>query len=162
MAALSNLRPSKEAVAQFTRTYSSHRPVIQRVLSAGCVLYALGVTYRSFSARPSSEPIAKKSKGKGKQAAGPTSGRPPRVAVRFASSAHSSTKFILGTQGRCRLLRKTVNDSADCYPAITVQGGHASCHALELAHLPHCHLALCRRAGWKVSCLARNFCHHLS
>ncbi|KAI0032482.1 ABC transporter transmembrane region 2-domain-containing protein [Vararia minispora EC-137] len=80
MVTLSTLRPSKERISQLTSTYSAYRPLIQRSLNAGLILYALGHTYRTLSARPSSDASTRKSKGKGKQVEG-QAGKPPRVAV---------------------------------------------------------------------------------
>lgn len=82
-ALMSNLAALKQAsairAAEFAKAYSNHRPLVQRGLTAGFVLYVLGTTYRGLSARPSSSSVRKgKGKGKGKD----DSGKPPRVAVR--------------------------------------------------------------------------------
>lgn len=76
---------SKEAVkkqaAQFANLYMSHRPIIQRSLNIGMVLYALSATYRGLSARPTP---SSKDKGKGKGKAKVIEGdvkKRPRVAV---------------------------------------------------------------------------------
>ncbi|EGN95442.1 hypothetical protein SERLA73DRAFT_76546 [Serpula lacrymans var. lacrymans S7.3] len=63
MAILSKIRPSDARLAQFAKTYAQHRPIVQRSLTVGFVLYVLGSTYRGLSARPASKGP---SKGKGK------------------------------------------------------------------------------------------------
>lgn len=78
---MSNLAALKQAsalrAAEFAKAYSKHRPLVQRGLTAGFILYVLGTTYRGLSAKPSSA-SSRKGKGKGKD----ESGKPPRVAVR--------------------------------------------------------------------------------
>lgn len=85
MAAHSTLRSSKlsEHVALLSKTYVKHRPVVQKLLTLGFVVYVLGSTYTSLSGKPSS---SKKGKEKAKEAAEAaekdrSSGKPPRVAV---------------------------------------------------------------------------------
>lgn len=75
MFAFSNKLRSKEIsqqIAHFTRLYSQHRPLIQRLLNSAFILYVLGTTYRGLSARPTP---AKAQKHEDK------SGKPPKVAV---------------------------------------------------------------------------------
>lgn len=78
---MSNLAALKQAsalrAAEFAKAYLKHRPLVQRGLTAGFILYVLGTTYRGISAKPSSA-SSRKGKGKGKD----DSGKPPRVAVR--------------------------------------------------------------------------------
>ncbi|KAH7927381.1 hypothetical protein BV22DRAFT_1031862 [Leucogyrophana mollusca] len=73
MAALSNIRPSDAKLAQFAQAYATHRPLIQRGLTAGFVLYVLTTTYRGLAGRP-----ARKRDDKGKSG---NDGKPTRVAV---------------------------------------------------------------------------------
>jgi ATP-binding cassette subfamily D (ALD) long-chain fatty acid import protein len=77
MAIFSRLRPSDASLAHFATTYTTHRPLIQRFLTSGFVLYVLGTTYRGLSARPSkpSSGTQDSKKGKGRD------GKTPRVAV---------------------------------------------------------------------------------
>lgn len=75
----SSLRPSKERVAQLVSAYAHHRPVIQRALTTGFIVYVVSTTYRGLSARPASSASLAKRKGKGKDADG-GAGK-PRVAV---------------------------------------------------------------------------------
>jgi ATP-binding cassette, subfamily D (ALD), peroxisomal long-chain fatty acid import protein len=78
MPVFSSVRPQlEEHIAQFTKSYSANRPLIQRCLTTGFVLYVLGNTYRGLSARPSDPRSKKDGKGKVKE----DDGRPPRVAV---------------------------------------------------------------------------------
>jgi ATP-binding cassette subfamily D (ALD) long-chain fatty acid import protein len=72
MAVFSKFRPSDASLAHFTATYATHRPLIQRCLTSGFVLYVLSTTYRGLSARPS-KPARKGHKG--------GDGKAPRVAV---------------------------------------------------------------------------------
>jgi ATP-binding cassette, subfamily D (ALD), peroxisomal long-chain fatty acid import protein len=85
MAVLSTLRPQLiEHLAQFTKAYAANRPLIQRCLTTGFVLYVLGNTYRGLSARPNGGANSKRvGKGKGKE----TDGKAPRVAVRASPPA---------------------------------------------------------------------------
>ncbi|KAF4572586.1 ATP-binding cassette sub-family D [Pleurotus pulmonarius] len=85
MAAHSTLRSTKlsEHVALLSKTYVKHRPVVQKLLTIGFVVYVLGSTYTGLSGKPSS---SKKGKEKAKEAAETaekdrSSGKPPRVAV---------------------------------------------------------------------------------
>jgi ATP-binding cassette, subfamily D (ALD), peroxisomal long-chain fatty acid import protein len=82
MTVLSTLRQrSHPAFAAFADTYVTHRPLIQRILTAGFIVNVLASTFRGFSTRPSPPPA---SKGKGKAREQPPSaeaGKPPRVAV---------------------------------------------------------------------------------
>ncbi|KAK1236406.1 ATP-binding cassette long-chain fatty acid transporter pxa2 [Marasmius sp. AFHP31] len=77
MAVLSTLRRQqlKDQLALFTKTYSTHRPLVQRILNVGFVLYVLGTTSRGLSARPA-KPSSKAKKGNEKD-----TGKAPRVAV---------------------------------------------------------------------------------
>ncbi|THH21005.1 hypothetical protein EW146_g462 [Bondarzewia mesenterica] len=66
-------------VAQLAKTYSAHRPVVQRVLTTGFIFYVLGTTYRSLSASASSSSSSfKKGKGRANER---NARRPQRVAV---------------------------------------------------------------------------------
>jgi ATP-binding cassette subfamily D (ALD) long-chain fatty acid import protein len=72
MAVFSKFRPSDANLAYFSATYATHRPLIQRCLTSGFVLYVLSTTYRGLSVRPS------KSARKGHKGG---DGKAPRVAV---------------------------------------------------------------------------------
>ncbi|RDX56213.1 hypothetical protein OH76DRAFT_1337713 [Lentinus brumalis] len=74
MAIQSTLRPSQERVAQLVNAYAKHRPLVQRALTAGFIVYVITTTYRGLSARPASS----KRTGKGKEG---ESASKPRVAV---------------------------------------------------------------------------------
>jgi ATP-binding cassette, subfamily D (ALD), peroxisomal long-chain fatty acid import protein len=77
MTVLSTLRQrSHPAFTAFAKTYATHRPLIQRILTAGFIVNVLASTFRGFSTRPP--------KGKGKAREQPPSaeaGKTPRVAV---------------------------------------------------------------------------------
>ncbi|ESK83486.1 abc fatty acid [Moniliophthora roreri MCA 2997] len=79
MAVLSTLRSKefKEQLARLSKSYSAHRPLIQRLLNISFVLYVLGTTFKGLSARPTKP----SGKGKGKGKDNKESGKPPRVAV---------------------------------------------------------------------------------
>lgn len=88
MAIFSKLRPSDASIANFASTYATHRPLIQRSLTSGFVVYVLASTYRSLSARPS-KPSSDDGgtggkKGKGKKGG---DGKAPRVAVSHDANA---------------------------------------------------------------------------
>ena len=87
MAVQSTLRPSKERIAQLVTTYAKHRPLVQRGLTLGFVIYVISTTYRSLAARPPSASSSASSKRKGKGKDGDAAGKPPRVAV----SPHNSS-----------------------------------------------------------------------
>ena len=71
MAVQSTLRPSKERVAQLVAAYAKHRPLVQRGLTAGFVIYVISTTYKSLAARPpSASSASSKRKGKGKEGDG--------------------------------------------------------------------------------------------
>ncbi|KAL0581115.1 ATP-binding cassette long-chain fatty acid transporter pxa2 [Marasmius crinis-equi] len=79
MTVLSTLRRQqlKDQIALFTKTYSNHRPLVQRILNIGFVLYVLGTTFQGLSARPA-KPSAS---SRGKKGNEKDSGKAPRVAV---------------------------------------------------------------------------------
>ncbi len=74
MAIQSTLRPSQERVAQLVNAYAKHRPLVQRALTAGFIVYVITTTYRGLSARPASSKRTGKKEGE--------SASKPRVAVR--------------------------------------------------------------------------------
>ena len=85
MATFSKLRSSDANLASFAASYATYRPLIQRGLTVGFVLYVLASTYRSLSARPSNSSntsgdrsSGKRGKGKGKKGG---DGKSARVAV---------------------------------------------------------------------------------
>ena len=81
MPVLSALRPSRAYLGQLAKSYSSHRPIIQRALTTSFILYVLGTTYRGLSAKQSSSSSRKGKGNKGGKEG--DSGKPPRVAVRL-------------------------------------------------------------------------------
>jgi ATP-binding cassette, subfamily D (ALD), peroxisomal long-chain fatty acid import protein len=89
MAVISTLRSTSlnEQFAKFAKVYTVHRPVVQRILTTGFVLYVLGTTYRGLAARPSISPSASR-KGKGKETE-KEGAKPPRVAVSFMLASAS-------------------------------------------------------------------------
>lgn len=92
MTILSKLRPSDIRLANLAANYASHRPIIQRCLTSGFVLYVLGTTYRGLSARPNKPPSTK-----GKRTIQGGIGRTPRVAVSVERTAFrpSSTNDVI-------------------------------------------------------------------
>ncbi|KAH7883863.1 ABC transporter transmembrane region 2-domain-containing protein [Phlebopus sp. FC_14] len=52
MAAVSKLRPSDKQLADYARAYAAHRPLVQRGLMIGFVLYVLLTSYKGIAARP--------------------------------------------------------------------------------------------------------------
>ena len=80
MAALSTLRQrSQPTLAGFAKTYATHRPLIQRILTAGFIVHVLSSTFGSLSTR-----TPPTSKGKAReQSTYAEAGKPPRVAVRI-------------------------------------------------------------------------------
>lgn len=68
-------------VAQFSSSYSNHRPLIQRCLNSAFVFYVLFSTYRGLSVKPSGPAKGKKGKGATKKGDDKASGKPARVAV---------------------------------------------------------------------------------
>ncbi|KAJ4476647.1 adrenoleukodystrophy protein [Lentinula aciculospora] len=76
MAVLSTLRAQdvKQTLAQLSKHYTVHRPLVQRILNISFVLYVLGTTYRGLASRPTSGRQSKKNKDAIKEGE-------PRVAV---------------------------------------------------------------------------------
>lgn len=91
MTVLSTLRQrSHPAFASFANTYATHRPLIQRILTAGFIAHVLASTFSRLLTRPS-PPSASKGKGKAReQPPSAEAGKPPRVAVRAYSSTSST------------------------------------------------------------------------
>jgi ATP-binding cassette subfamily D (ALD) long-chain fatty acid import protein len=82
MTVLSTLsQRSHPAFTAFANTYATHRPLIQRILTAGFIAHVLASTFSQLLTRPSPTSA---SKGKGKareQLSSAEAGKPPRVAV---------------------------------------------------------------------------------
>jgi ATP-binding cassette subfamily D (ALD) long-chain fatty acid import protein len=73
-----------QQTARFAKVYSAHRPLIQRLITIGFILYGLGNTWYSLSPKQDAGAVtSRQGKGKGKGREG--DGRPPRVAVRIIS-----------------------------------------------------------------------------
>ena len=82
MTILSKLRQSSQpALTRFSKTYANHRPLIQRILTAGFIIHVLAGTFRSLSTRPT-PPSTSKGKDRDRSKAS-VSEKPPRVAVRL-------------------------------------------------------------------------------
>ena len=71
-------KEARQRLAAFSRGYSAHRPMIQRGLNIGFVLYVVGGTYYGMAKKPSNAPSTRK--GRGKKGSDPN--QPERVAVR--------------------------------------------------------------------------------
>jgi ATP-binding cassette subfamily D (ALD) long-chain fatty acid import protein len=95
MTVLSTLRQRSHpafapAFASFANTYATHRPLIQRILTAGFIAHVLASTFSRLLTRPS-PPSSSKGKGKAReQPPSAEAGKPPRVAVRAYSSTSST------------------------------------------------------------------------
>lgn len=74
----SKLRPLDQRVKQLVQVYAAHRPLVQRGLTVGFVLYVLTASYRGLAAHQTTK------KEKEKDAADRKNGKPARVAVRFS------------------------------------------------------------------------------
>ena len=94
MAVQSTLRPTKQHLAQLAKLYASHRPLIQQFLNVAFVLYVLSTTYRSVSARPTAK-SSSKGKEKAREESPLSAKKPPRVAVRLASSRTITIKLSM-------------------------------------------------------------------
>jgi ATP-binding cassette, subfamily D (ALD), peroxisomal long-chain fatty acid import protein len=82
MPLLSTLRQnSQPALASFAKAYSAHRPLVQRILTAGFIINVLVTTFGGLSTR-SAPPSTSKGEASEQSKASET-GRPPRVAVRL-------------------------------------------------------------------------------
>lgn len=73
--ASSKLRPLDQRAKQLAQAYAAHRPLVQRGLTVGFVVYVLTAAYRSLAARP----ITRREKEK--EVADRKDGKPARVAV---------------------------------------------------------------------------------
>lgn len=71
----SKLRPLDQQAKHLAQAYAAHRPLIQRGLTVGFVLYVLTAAYRSLAARPTTR------RDKEKNAADRKDAKPARVAV---------------------------------------------------------------------------------
>ena len=71
---LAKLAPSNKRIADFSRFYATHRPLVQRGLTAGFVFYVILAAYQSVLARPPT---------KNSKNVPARDGKPPRVAVSF-------------------------------------------------------------------------------
>ena len=90
----SSIRPTSAQLANLAKLYASNRPAIQRVLTAGFVIFILSSSYNSISGRPPHQSHRQPSKQKSKQGS-PT--KHQRVAVRislFISNSDAFTYFF--------------------------------------------------------------------
>ena len=83
MAVLSTQRSQalKQQLAQFSKTYATHRPAVQRALNIAFVFYVLGSTYLSLSGgsrKGADDNSSKKGKSRAKKG---EPGKPVKVAV---------------------------------------------------------------------------------
>jgi hypothetical protein len=129
MTVLSTLRQrSHPAFAAFADTYVTHRPLIQRILTAGFIVNVLASTFRGFSTRP---PTPSASKGKGKAREQPPSaeaGKPPRVAVcAFLDWLYLFNPIV---PGRRRVLSEALSDPPARNTESPLKGGPFARHAL--------------------------------
>lgn len=74
------LRLKRQHIARIAAAYSTHRPIIQRTLTTGFVVFVLTNTYQSLFSRP--EP-RRESRGKGKAGHEVDTKKTQRVAVRL-------------------------------------------------------------------------------
>jgi len=121
----------KERLAQFSKAYAIHRPLVQRCLNVALIFYALGSTYRGLSSRPPSSSGSKKGKRKAKDDVATQETRtakPPRVAVSHPQILLLPYGSMIPLGRRC-VLSTTINDSSDSYPKCSIKGSAAPDHA---------------------------------
>jgi hypothetical protein len=102
MTVLSTLRQrTHPTIAGFSKTYAAHRPLVQRILTAGFIANVLVTTFRGLLTRPSVPSTTSKGKARG-QSAPPDSGKSQRVAVRTSlfRPAHMSD-FLVARLTQC-------------------------------------------------------------
>src|SRR5882762_6301762 len=128
MAIFSKLRPSDASLAQFAAAYTTHRPLIQRCLTSGFVIYVLSWTYRGLSVRPSSSSGGGGDSG-GKNGKGRKGGdgKAPRVAVsstyfKMSGFAQGLLMVWLTVKGRRYILSASFYNSSDCHTRLAIQG----------------------------------------
>lgn len=127
---------SKAKLAQALKTYSTHRPLVQRVLNVTFIVYILGSTYRVLSGHSSrsGKERPKKDKRSGETV------KTERVAVCIP---HQITFVLLKPlQGRHFILPTIVIHSAHRDTWDTFKRGLASFHTFKLAHLQDGNIAL--------------------
>jgi hypothetical protein len=127
---------SKEKLAQALKTYSAHRPLVQRVLNVTFIVYILSSTYTGLSGHSSRSGKERPKKDKGYGA----TVKPERVAV----CIHPQIAFLLlkHLQGRHFILPTIIIDSAHCDTWDTFKRGFASFHTFKLARLQDGNIAL--------------------
>lgn len=86
MATFSKLRPSDAILANLAASYATHRPLIQRGLTAGFVLYVLTSTYRGLFPRPSKPSSTSDEDSSGKRGKGKAKKGGDRKSARVAVS----------------------------------------------------------------------------
>jgi len=130
---------SKKILAKALKTYSAHRPLVQRILNVTFIVYILGSTYTGLSGHSSRSGKERPKKGKGD---GGTV-KPQRVAV----CIHPLIVFVLLNylQGRHFILPTIIIDSAHCDTWDTFERGLASFHTFRPARLQDGNIALCSR-----------------
>ena len=94
--ALARLRPSNEQIAKITQGYARHRPLIQRGLTAGFVLYVLSTTYNGLFGRARAPSKLSKDKGRAKAEGEVDTKKPPRVAVRVHLVSVHNSEYLRG------------------------------------------------------------------
>lgn len=145
------LLPSQQQLADTAAAYSRYRPLVQKTLTAGFVVYVLSTTYQSLFSRSSTSQL--RSKNKGKATAEEDGKKSPRVAVRipFRRNVSPEQGSYGGVYiGRCGLLPTSINDPAHRDSEYKIHRGAAVVRALEPADIPDGDIALCCCFGWKV------------
>jgi len=136
MAASQIAARSKAKLAQALKTYSVHRPLVQRVLNVTFIVYILGSTYRVLSGRSSrsGKERLKKDKRYGETV------KPERVAVCIPPKI----AFVLlkHLQGRHFILPTIIIHSAHCDTWDTFKRGLASFHTFKPARLQDGNISL--------------------
>lgn len=109
MAVLSTLRSpaAQERLARFAKTYSKHRPTVQRTLNVAFVVYTLGSTYLSLTSRSGKTPEDSGKKGRGRKGKTTDTSKPTKVAVDaqfYARLGHILKIVIPGARSKEALL----------------------------------------------------------
>lgn len=147
MAAFSTLRgkAAQEQLARISKIYANNRPLIQRVLNIGLVLYAIGSTYYGLSGAGRGG-SSRKGKGKAKSDEKPDDGKPERVAVSVLPHSASSEYLMSPTppSGRCRFLSAPIPDLKDRCSWNSLQRSSPATHALEPSGIQNCDISVCR------------------
>jgi hypothetical protein len=129
---------AKARLKQVLDTYIHHRPTVQRLLTAGFVLYCLGTTYQNLSGKGAKGGAREKVSKRGRQG--------ESCWVNIADGRWEEESISLGPP----FLRSTQEVDSNRHPLHQIQGGRDVGAALGFPTIEDGDKSIRSGSGWKV------------